>query len=134
MGFGAGSAYVLGFAHLHEQTNDEVRGRTFAALFGVMRLGLLTSMALALPAAELFDDKIPGILAEGFRVVLVAGGLLMISAGLSALWVVRKTLVAMGQTDDRPSVEDAAEAFRKYRKMVSGDEMTAESDSVEGDG
>src|SRR3990172_9843955 len=33
MGVGAGAAYVLGFAHLHEQADDAVRGRTFAPLF-----------------------------------------------------------------------------------------------------
>jgi len=133
MGFGAGSAYVLGFAHLHEQTEDEIRGRTFAALFGFMRLGLLTSMALTLPAAELLDEKIPGILSEGPRVVLFGGGLLMIGAGLSALWSVRKTLVAMGQIEERPSVTAASEAFRRYRKSATGIEETEEMDLFEED-
>ena len=131
MGFGAGSAYVLGFAHLHEQTEDEIRGRTFAALFGFMRIGLLTAMALALPAATLFNEKIPGLLSEGSRVVLLGGGLLMIAAGFSGLWSVRKTLVSMGQMEERPSVHAAAEAFRKYRKSVAGGEDTAEFNSVE---
>jgi dTMP kinase len=129
MGFGAGSAYVLGFAHLHEQTEDELRGRTFAALFSLMRIGLLTSMALALPAAELADEKIPGLLSDGSRVVLVGGGLLMVIAGLSALWSVRKTLIDMGRMDDRPSVKAATEAFRNYRKSVSG--STDETEEIE---
>ena len=131
MGFGAGSAYVLGFAHLHEQTEDEIRGRTFAALFGFMRVGLLSAMAFALPAATLFNEKIPGLLSEGSRVVLLGGGLLMITSGLSGLWSVRKTLVSMGQMDERPPVQAAAEAFRKYRKSVAGGEDTAELDKVE---
>ncbi len=134
MGFGAGSAYVLGFAHLHEQTDDEIRGRTFAALFGFMRLGLLTSMALTLPAVELFDEKLPGILSDGSRVVLFGGGLTMVGAGLAALWSVRKTLVAMGKMDGRPSVEAAAEAFRRYRKRASGGPETEEIDLSEDDG
>ena len=132
MGIGAGSAYVLGFAHLHEQTKDELRGRTFAALFSMMRVGLLTSMALALPAAELFDKKIPGILSDGSRVVLVGGGLLMISAGLAALWTVRKTLIELGTMDDKvPSVRDATQAFRTYRKSASGGDETAEIEQIE---
>jgi dTMP kinase len=131
MGIGAGSAYVLGFAHLHEQTEDEVRGRTFAALFSLMRIGLLTSMALAFPAAELFHDKLPGILSEGSRVVLVVGGVLMVAAGLSALWTVRRTLIEMGKMERRPSVEAAAEAFRTYRKSVSGGEPTEEIEAIE---
>ncbi len=120
MGFGAGSAYVLGFAHLHEQTEDEVRGRTFAALFGFMRLGLLVSMALTLPAVELWDEKLPGIFADGSRVVLLSGGLVMVFAGLSVLWSVRRTLVAMGKIDGRPSLEAAAEALRRYHNSAAG--------------
>jgi dTMP kinase len=128
MGYGAGSAYVLGFAHLHEQTEDEIRGRTFAALFSLMRIGLLTSMAIALPASELADGWLPGLLSEGSRVVLLAGGSLMILAGVSALWTVRKTLIDMGKIEKRPSVEAATEAFRNYRKAVSGGEETDEMD------
>ena len=74
MGFGTGGAYVLGFSHLHEQVVDEVRGRTFAALFSLMRIGLLLSMMVALPLAELFDGVIPGLLSEGMRVVPLLGG------------------------------------------------------------
>lgn len=126
MGYGAGSAYVLGFAHLHEQTKDEVRGRTFAALFSLLRIGLLTSMAIALPASELFDGVLPGLLGEGSRVVLLAGGLLMVLAGLTTLWSVRNTLIDMGRIDSRPSVEAATEAFRTYRRSVSGGNETEE--------
>jgi dTMP kinase len=126
MGIGAGSAYVLGFAHLHEQTQDELRGRTFAALFSLMRIGLLTSMALALPAAKLFDEMLPGLLSEGSRVVLLLGGSLMVMAGLAALWTVRRTLIDMGKMGRNPSVEAATEAFRTYRRSVSGGEETAE--------
>jgi dTMP kinase len=126
MGYGAGSAYVLGFAHLHEQTEDEIRGRTFAALFSLMRIGLLTSMAIALPASELAEGWLPGLLSEGSRVVLLAGGSLMVIAGLSALWTVRKTLIEMGKIEQRPSVEAATEAFRTYRKSVSGGDETEE--------
>lgn len=131
MGFGAGAAYVLGFAHLHEQTEDEVRGRTFAALFAVMRIGLLTSMALTLPAAEIFDGLIPGILSEGSRVVLVGGGLIMIGAGVTELWSVRNTLVAMGRLESHPSVRAASEAFRTYRKTVAGGAPTEEVEAIE---
>jgi len=126
MGYGAGSAYVLGFAHLHEQTKDEVRGRTFAALFSLMRIGLLTSMAITPVAGELFDGLLPGLLAEGSRVVLLAGGSLMITSGLFTLWSVRRTLISMGRIDKRPSLEAATEAFRTYRRSVSGGEATEE--------
>jgi len=126
MGIGAGSGYVLGFAHLHEQTKDELRGRTFAALFSLMRMGLLTSMASALPLASLFEDMLPGILAEGSRMVLIVGGLTILGAGAATLWSVRKSLIALGQYGDRDQIRAATEAFRTYRKSTSGGEETVE--------
>jgi dTMP kinase len=120
MGFGAGSAYVLGFSHLHEQVSDELRGRTFAALFSLMRIGLLTSMLIALPLSDIFDDLLPGLLADGSRMVLLFGGLVTFLSGSITLWNVRRMLVELGQIEDRPVVESAAFAFRSYRKKRGG--------------
>lgn len=131
MGIGAGAGYVLGFAHLHEQADDAVRGRTFAALFSLMRIGLLTAMALALPLAELFDGLLPGLLAEGSRVVLILGGGVTFVAGLGTLWSVRRSLIELGHIDDRGTVRAATEAFRNYRRTVAGDELTTEMDAIE---
>jgi len=128
MGYGAGSAYVLGFAHLHEHVEDELRGRTFAALFSVMRIGLLTSMMVALPASEVLNGWLPGLLGTGARVVLLAGGILMAGTGLLALWSTRRSLLELGHTGVRPEVGAAAEAFRKHRKAISGLDETAELD------
>src|SRR5680860_790164 len=44
-GVGAGSSYVMGFTHLHEQVTDELRGRTFAALYTLARTALLISIS-----------------------------------------------------------------------------------------
>jgi dTMP kinase len=134
MGFGAGAAYVLGFAHLHEQADDEIRGRTFAALFSLMRIGLLTSMMVALPLAEVFDGLLPGLLATGSRVVLLVGGATMLLSGLTALWSVRRRLIDLGHIGDRPAVAAAAEAFRNFRKSSSGLEETEEFDSLDANG
>jgi MFS family permease len=120
MGFGAGSGYVLGFAHLHEQADDEVRGRTFAALFSLMRIGLLTSMMIALPLAELFDGVLPGMLSEGSRVVLLLGGVTILLSGVATLWNVRRMLIELGQMGPGTTVEAASTAFRSFRKAVSG--------------
>jgi dTMP kinase len=130
MGFGAGSAYVLGFSHLHEQTHDEIRGRTFAALFSLMRIGLLTSMMVALPLSELFDDKIPGLLSEGSRVVLLLGGATILLSGVATLWIIRPVLLELGQVSARPAVEAATSAFRSFRKALRGQDPddTAEMD------
>jgi dTMP kinase len=128
MGFGAGSAYVLGFAHLHEQVIDEVRGRTFAALFSLMRIGLLTSMTIALPLAEIFDGLLPGLLADGYRVVLILGGTVMFGAGLVTLWSLRRWLTLVPDEERRRSLEAATEAFHTYRQSVSGHGDGAEAE------
>lgn len=120
MGFGAGSGYVLGFAHLHEQASDEIRGRTFAALLSLMRIGLLTSMMIALPLSELSDDLLPGMLSEGSRIVLLLGGTTIFLSGTLTLWNVRRMLVELGHIERRPTVEAATTAFRSFRKAVSG--------------
>ena len=130
MGLGAGSAYVLGFAHLHEQTEDELRGRTFAALLSSMRIGLLTSMMIAIPLAEVFNGVLPGLLSQGSRVVLLVGGATILTSGLVTLWSVRRSLIALGHIGDRPAVGSAMEALRTYRKRVTGMEETNEMDAV----
>ena len=132
MGIGAGSAYVLGFAHLHEQTEDALRGRTFAALLSLMRIGLLTSMMAAIPLAQLFDGWLPGLLSHGSRVVLLTGGVTILTSGLVTLWSVRRNLLALGHTGDRPAVRTAMEALRTYRKRVTGDDETNEIEPVTG--
>lgn len=120
MGFGAGSTYVLGFAHLHESVEDDIRGRTFAALFSLMRIGLLTSMMLALPVAGLLDGLLPGMLSDGSRMVLVSGGFLIFLSGSITLWTLRGLIRDLVQSTHRPEVAAATEAFRSYRKAARG--------------
>ncbi|MBU1492898.1 MAG: MFS transporter [Actinobacteria bacterium] len=133
MGFGAGSTYVLAFAHLHEQVEDEIRGRTFAALFSLMRIGLLTSMMVALPLAHLLDGLLPGILSDGSRMVLVVGGATIFFTGSVTLWSLRHLISEVVHSTSRPEVAAATEAFRSYRKAARGDdpEPTQEVDVVE---
>ena len=130
MGLGTGAGYVLGFSHLHEQVHDEVRGRTFAALFSLMRIGLLLSMAVALPLSGLFDGVIPGLLSEGKRVVLILGGATIFLGGVATLWRVRRILVALGHADRRPALEAVTQAFRSYRRSVSGEQLTEEMNGL----
>jgi len=132
MGFGTGGAYVLGFSHLHEQVVDEVRGRTFAALFSLMRIGLLLSMTVALPLSGLFDGVIPGLLSEGMRVVPILGGGLIFLAGLATLWRVRRILVALGHADRRSTLEAVTSAFRSYRRSTAGEQLTEEMNGLVG--
>lgn len=133
MGIGAGSGYVLGFAHLHEQAEDAVRGRTFAAVFSLMRIGLLASMAVALPASEILSDILPGLLSEGSRLVLILGGLLIMTAGLATLWTVRRRIMEATDVGARDDIMIATEAFRSYRKSVTGSPETEEIDVIDGE-
>lgn len=130
MGLGAGSAYVLGFAHLHEQADDELRGRTFAALLSLMRIGLLTAMMVAIPLANLFDGVLPGLLSHGSRVVLLVGGTTILGSGIVTLWSVRRSLISLGKIGDRPAVDTAVEALRTHRKRLSGLDETKETETV----
>lgn len=134
MGFGTGGAYVLGFSHLHEQVVDEVRGRTFAALFSLMRIGLLLSMTVALPLADLLEGRIPGLLSEGKRVVPLLGGLTIFFGGLATLWRVRRILVTLSHADRRGELEAVTEAFHSYRASTAGEPLTEEIEAMAADG
>lgn len=96
-GASAASAYVTGFTLIQENVTDEMRGRTFATLYAVVRLCLLLSLTVAPLFADLFDwifdvaGIAPNVRAGGFaysfpgvRLALWAGGLLTIASGLYA--------------------------------------------------
>ena len=46
LGVGAGSVYVLGFTLLHENVDDELRGRIFSALYTLVRFCVLLAFAV----------------------------------------------------------------------------------------
>lgn len=119
MGLGAGAAYVTGFTHLHEQTEDELRGRTFAALFSLMRVGLLLAMAVAAPASELLDGVLPRPFQNATRDILFLGGVIILSAGAGTLWSIRSQLPPPEVTEEgiRPVV-----AIRRLRALWRRDE------------
>jgi len=51
----AASAYVTGFTLIQEKVSDDMRGRTFATLYAVIRLCLLVSLTLSPLFADLYD-------------------------------------------------------------------------------
>ncbi len=90
----AGSAYVTGFTVLQEEVHDDVRGRTFAALYALIRVcmifALTTSPLLALLFQWLIKKSFGTTLLEigswdynvtGVRVAIVTGGLVAVFAG-----------------------------------------------------
>lgn len=115
-GLGAGSSYVMGFTHLHEQVTDDLRGRTFAALYTLARTALLISISLAAFLAAILDGRLPGMFSSGIRSALVLGGAFVALAGAITLWNMRKTFSRphIGEEALR-SLEDASDTFTSIR-------------------
>ena len=97
VGAGAASAYVTGFTLIQETVSDEMRGRTFATLYAVVRLCLLLSLIVSPLFADLFDWVFSlfstsqhiqlggfGYSFPGVRAALWAGGALTVVSGLYA--------------------------------------------------
>ncbi|MGH9211747.1 MAG: MFS transporter [Acidimicrobiales bacterium] len=96
MGIFAGSVYVLGFALVHENIDDEVRGRVFAGLLTLAKLCVLFSMAIGPLLADLLDrisDKLferqlsivgVEIAVPGVRLALWLAGVLVLLASVLA--------------------------------------------------
>src|SRR5205823_1782882 len=55
LGVCAGAVYVVGFTLLHENVDDELRGRIFSALYTIVRLCLLIAFALGPFLSEFLD-------------------------------------------------------------------------------
>jgi hypothetical protein len=68
----------------------------------------------------------PGMLSEGSRVVLLLGGSTIFLSGIATLWRLRVILIAMGHIDRRSSLEAVTQAFRNYRRSVTGQHPTEE--------
>ncbi len=100
MGLGAGAAYVMGLTHLHEHVEDEMQGRVFATLFGMMRIGLFVSMGIAVPLAGALNVAGIGRLNDPNRLVLFFGGAIMLLSGGALLWSLRALF-------GRPKLESA---------------------------
>ena len=93
----AGAAYVTGFTVLQETVTDDLRGRTFATLYAVVRLCLLLSLTVSPLFADLYEWLFslaagePRITLGGFsyafpgvRLALWGGAVLTILSGLYA--------------------------------------------------
>ena len=90
----AGTSYVTGFTVLQENVRDELRGRTFAALYTVIRLCLLISLTISPLWADMWDAVSDALFTDravelggatyalpGVRFALWGGGLIAFFAG-----------------------------------------------------
>jgi dTMP kinase len=96
LGLAAGAVYVLGFTILQTNVEDELRGRTFATLYVLIRLCLLLALGVAPILAQLLDGVSDRILdgavhiggfaldLPGVRLTLWLGGLIVLAAGFLA--------------------------------------------------
>ena len=114
----AGTSYVTGFTVLQENVSDELRGRTFATLYTVIRLCLLISLTISPLWADfwdwvttnLFNDQTITIgsytyVIPGVRIALWGGGLITYVAGIIAWRSVRRARRVRG---DQPATDPGA--------------------------
>ncbi|MEP6464110.1 MAG: dTMP kinase [Frankiaceae bacterium] len=95
----AGVAWVVGYTLVGKHVADELRGRTFAFLYTLMRVVLLLVLAAAPVLAGVIGDHRVRVLRvslrmDGVTLVLLAGGLFAMLLGA----------VSYRQMDDRPGV------------------------------
>ncbi len=111
MGVFTGSVYVLGFTILHETVDDDLRGRTFSALYTLVRFCLLLAFALApllAGALNRFSTNAFGGSVEilgltvslpGVRLALWLAGAIIVVAGVLAIHSLRSAS-STGRTRD----------------------------------
>ena len=96
LGIAAGAVYVLGFTILQTDVEDELRGRTFATLYVLIRFCLLLALGVAPFLSQVLDSvsrqavdsevdlgwfsvSVPGV-----RLTIWIGGLIVLAAGFLA--------------------------------------------------
>jgi dTMP kinase len=96
LGLAAGAVYVLGFTILQTNVDDELRGRTFATLYVLIRFCLLLALGVAPLLSQLLDSlshravkgrvHVAGLALSlpGVRLTLWLGGLIILGAGFLA--------------------------------------------------
>ena len=112
----AASAYVTGFTLIQEKVTDEMRGRTFATLYAVVRLCLLLSLTISPLFADL-SEWIVGLVSDsqtirlggfaysfpGVRLSLWGGAALTVVSGLYARRSMQRYHAAHGDDAMHPS-------------------------------
>ena len=118
VGFAVGPIYVLGFTLLHENVEDDLRGRIFSALLVLVRFCLLLALAVAPLVSEgldtlshrWWDGEIEAfglaIRVPGVRLTLWLAATTIVGAGLLASWSLRSgSGVYLSQADSNEGAE-----------------------------
>jgi dTMP kinase len=101
VGAAAGCAYVTGFTLLQESVEDEMRGRTFATLYTVVRPCLLLSLTLGPLVVSIVGDhelafRSAHLALPGVRAALWLGGAFTIASGIAARRRMRRAREEIG--------------------------------------
>jgi len=94
IGFCGGVGYSTGYTLMHQATSDELKGRTFSAVYTVIRLGILVGLGLfPFVAGAIGDHEISlagGVLdLPGSRTTLWLAGLLALGGGVLSTRAIR---------------------------------------------
>ena len=93
VGAAVGVVYILGFTIIQETTDDETRGRVFAAFYSVSRVGVLL-IVVAAPALTVLFDRVTELTADG--TVNVFGYRLLIPGVRITFWVTALAIMGAG--------------------------------------
>ncbi|GMA86594.1 hypothetical protein GCM10025868_18440 [Angustibacter aerolatus] len=122
LGACAGSAWVTGYTLLGLEVGDDVRGRTFAFVQSMVRVVLVSVLAVAPVIAALFSKGLglPHTVHVNQYVSLTYTGVMatFLLAGLLALAI---GTVSYRQMDDRPGVSLRADLLESVRQRRLGD-------------
>jgi dTMP kinase len=90
LGAFCGLAWVTGYTLLQENVLDEFRGRTFASLTVLSRMGLFLSLASFPTLAGIYDAAGSRFELDGVRLALASAGIAVAVAGLSTRRLLRR--------------------------------------------
>jgi dTMP kinase len=121
LGLFAGAVYVLGFTLMHENVEDELRGRAFSGLYTLVRMCVLLSFVLGPLLATLLHGLSRAVLGPdrtlevgdiefflpGVRLALYLAGFIMVFAGVLTIASLR-VAAARGELDG-PAATDVTE-------------------------
>jgi dTMP kinase len=147
LGAGAGCAYVTGFTMLQESVADDMRGRTFATLYTIVRLCLLLSLTIwpfiagALNAisvhavhGHLHFERVRVAL-PGVRLALWLGGFVTVMSGLAARRRMRRARTVADEPLGEPAEIDVrateAEPVAVDLRAPAGDPSGSSDSAVE---
>lgn len=91
LGFFGGAAYSTGYALMHENTEDAVRGRTFSAAYTAIRIGTLVGLGLfPLTASAVGNHSIGAVDLPGTRITLWFAGAFVLAGGVYSMKAIKE--------------------------------------------